>query len=228
MKRTGKPGGDPDRAQALTQYRQRAAVYDLELALFEPIRRMAIARLALQRGDVVLDVGCGTGLSLVLLRQGIGARGGIIGIDQSPEMIEKARERVVQNHWKNVTLLCSPVELADIPGLADAVLFHFTHDILRRPDAIANVVHHLKPQARVVASGIKWSWFIPVNPFVWSAAWHSVTTLEGLDKPWSRLAARIGPVDVETLLLDTVYIASGTLRAKRGRSSTRGRHALDL
>ncbi|TAM10917.1 MAG: class I SAM-dependent methyltransferase, partial [Nevskiaceae bacterium] len=178
MKRTGKPGGDPNRAQALTQYRQRAAVYDLELALFEPIRRMAIARLALQRGDVVLDVGCGTGLSLVLLGQGIGTRGRIIGIDQSPEMIEKARERVVQNHWKNVTLLCSPVELADIPGLADAVLFHFTHDILCRLDAIANVVHHLKPQARVVASGIKWSWFIPVNPFVWSAAWHSVTTLE--------------------------------------------------
>jgi SAM-dependent methyltransferase len=217
LKKSGKPSGDPDRAQALAQYRRRAATYDLELAPFEPIRRRAIARLALQPGDVVLDVGCGTGLSLALLHQEIGAKGRIIGIDQCPEMIGKARERVVQNHWKKVTLLCSPIESADMPGLADAALFHFTHDILRRPDAIANVARHLKPRARVAASGIKWSWAFPANLFVGSAAWYSATTLEGLDKPWSRLAECIGPLDVETLLLDSFYIASGTLRAKGGR-----------
>lgn len=211
MNKTGKSNQDPNRAQALTQYRRRAALYDLEMALFEPIRRMAISRLALRCGDVVLDVGCGTGLSLALLRQGIGAKGRIIGIDQSPEMIGKARERVVQNHWRNVTLLCSPVETADIPRLADAALFHFTHDVLRRPDAVANVVHHLKPGARVVAGGLKWSWAMPANLLIWPAALHSVTTLEGLDKPWSRLAERMGPLDVETLLLETVYIASGRL-----------------
>ncbi|MGH8337016.1 MAG: class I SAM-dependent methyltransferase, partial [Gammaproteobacteria bacterium] len=205
MNKSGKPSGDPDRAQALTQYRQRAAVYDLELAPFEPIRRMAIARLALQRGDVVLDVGCGTGLSLALLRQEIGAKGRIIAIDQSPEMIAKARERVVQNQWKNVTLLCLPIELADIPGLADAALLHFTHDILRRLDAIGNVARHLKPPACVVASGLKWSWVFPANLLVGPAAWHSVTTLEGLDRPWSRLAKCIGPLHVETLALDTIY-----------------------
>jgi SAM-dependent methyltransferase len=211
LSKTGKSGPDPDRTEALALYRQRAARYDLEMALFEPIRRMAISRLALKRGDVVLDVGCGTGLSLALLRQGLGAKGRVIGIDQSPEMIEKARARVMQNDWRNVVLLCSPVETAEIPRPADAALFHFTHDVLRRSDALANVLHHLKPGARVVASGLKWSWAIPANLFVWSAALHSVTTLEGLDKPWSRLAERIGPLNVETLLLDTVYIASGQL-----------------
>ena len=198
----------------MTQYRRRADTYDLELGPFEPIRRRAIARLALQPGDVVLDVGCGTGLSLALLRQGISAKGRIIAIDQSPEMIAKARERIAQNRWKKVTLLCSPIESADIPGLADAALFHFTHDILRRPDAIANVVRHLKPAARVAASGLKWSWVFPANLLVGPAAWYSLTTLEGLDKPWSRLAECIGPLDVETLALDTLYIASGTLRQK--------------
>src|ERR1039457_1601117 len=143
----GKPKHGPDRTAALAQYRRRAGFYDLELALFEPIRHKAISRLALKRGDVVLDVGCGTGLSLELVRQGIGIKGKIIGIEQSPEMIEKARERVAQDHWNNVTLLCSPVETADIPGLADAALFHFTHDILRRPEAVANVIRHLKPGA---------------------------------------------------------------------------------
>ena len=212
MNKAGKP---PDRVQALALYRQRSALYDLELTLFEPIRRVAISRLALQRGDIVLDVGCGTGLSLPMLRKEIGAKGRIIGIDQSPEMMANAHERVVQNRWRNVTLLCAPIELAGIPRLADAALFHFTHDVLRRPDAIANVLDHLKPGAHVVASGLKWSWAIPANLLVWSAALHSVTTLEGLDKPWSRLAARVGPVHVETLLLDTVYIASGRIANQR-------------
>ena len=84
----------PDRATALAQYRRRASVYDLELALFEPIRRDAIARLELQQGDTVLDVGCGTGLSFALVRQAIGANGKIVGMEQSPEMVAKARARI--------------------------------------------------------------------------------------------------------------------------------------
>ena len=211
MKETGKPGQGPDRAQALTQYRRRAAWYDRELALFEPIRRTAIARLALKRGDTVLDVGCGTGLSLALLRQGTGAAGRIIGIEQCPEMIEQARARVAHHRWDNVTLLCAPVEAADLPRRADAALFHFTHDVLRQPEAIANVVDHLKPGARVVASGLKWAWAWPANLFVWAAALHSATTLDGLVSPWSGLAALIGPLEVETLLFDTFYIASARL-----------------
>lgn len=205
------PGSGPDRDAALAQYRRRAGVYDLELAGFEPIRRQAITRLALQRADVVLDVGCGTGLSLALLRHGIGARGKVIGIEQSPEMIRQAQERIARQQWKNVSLLCSPVETARIACRADAALFHFTHDILLRPDAVANVVRHLKPGARVVACGLKWApaWAMPANLLVLAAALRSVTSLEGLRRPWSGLADCVGPLELTTLWAGTVYIASG-------------------
>lgn len=200
-----------DHRAALAQYRRRAGVYDLELAGFEPIRRQAITRLALQRADVVLDVGCGTGLSLALLRHGIGARGKVIGIEQSPEMIRQAQERIARQQWKNVSLLCSPVETARIACRADAALFHFTHDILLRPDAVANVVRHLKPGARVVACGLKWApaWAMPANLLVLAAALRSVTSLEGLRRPWSGLADCVGPLELTTLWAGTVYIASG-------------------
>lgn len=213
MKPARRPRRGPDRSAALALYRRRAGVYDLELALFEPIRRQAIERLALRRGETVLDVGCGTGLSLALLREGVGATGRIIGIEQSPEMIAQARERVAQQRWRNVTLLCAPVECAAIPAPAHAALFHFTHDILRRREALAQVVAHLAPGARVVASGLKWTrgWAAPANLLVWPAALHSVTSLEGLHRPWSRLAAFAGPLDVQTALFGTVYIASGQL-----------------
>jgi ubiquinone/menaquinone biosynthesis C-methylase UbiE len=209
-----KPG--PDRAAALAQYRRRAALYDLELALFEPIRRQAIARLAPQRGEVVLDVGCGTGLSFALLRAGVGARGRIIGVEQSAEMIAKARERVAAAGWRNVTLVCAPAETAGIDGRADAALFHFTHDVLQRPEAVAHVLRHLKPGARVVATGLKWAqgWTAAANALVLPAALHSVTSLAGLDRPWSGLERHTGPLDVQTLVFDTIYIASGRVAAR--------------
>ena len=202
----------PDRDAALKQYRRRAGVYDWELALFEPIRRLAISKLALRPGDVVFDVGCGTGLSLSMLRQGVGPKGRIVGIEQSPEMVEQARRRVARARWARVTLICSPVETAEIHVNADAALFHFTHDILRRPEAIANVISQLKPGARVVASGLKWAapWLIrPVNLFVLPAALRSVTSLDGMDQPWRLLQDQLGHMHVEARLLGGAYIARG-------------------
>ena len=207
----------PDRETALEQYRRRAGVYDLELAFFEPIRRRAIASLGLRPGEVVLDVGCGTGLSLALLRQGVGPRGRVVGIEQSPEMLEQARRRVTRARWSRVTLIRSPVETADIPVRADAALFHFTHDILRRPESIANVLGRLKPGGRVVASGLKWAapgltW--AVNLLVLPAALRSVTSLDGMDQPWRLLQEQLGQMSVETVLLGGAYVARGVRAAR--------------
>ena len=207
-----RPG--PDRDAALAQYRQRADTYDLELSLFEPVRVKAIARLGLRPGQTVLDVGCGTGLSLALLRQGVGAGGHIVGIEQCPEMIAQARERVSRAGHRNVQLVCAPVEEAQITVRADAALFHFTHDILRRGEALDHVLPHLKRGARVVASGLQWAppWALPVNLFVWGAALRSVTSFQGLERPWSLLAERIDGFAVQDQMLGAVFVGQGTSR----------------
>src|SRR5271167_614428 len=89
----------PNRSTALRQYRSRARIYDLELLLFEPVRQRAIELLRLKKGDRVLDVGCGTGLSLIMLETMVGPEGSIVGIEQSPEMLARARARAVENAW---------------------------------------------------------------------------------------------------------------------------------
>ena len=201
------------RQKALRQYRLRAHVYDHELAAFEPIRQRAIARLKLQARDTVLDVGCGTGLSFEHLQRAIGTHGHIVGIEQCPEMLDRARARVAQQRWRNVTLLNTPAEAAVIPVQANAALFHFTHDILRHPGAIRNVVGSLKPGAHVVAAGLQWAapWAWATNCFVLMAATHSVSSLEGLGQPWSRLAEQVEEMEVSTTLMGGVYIASGVV-----------------
>lgn len=206
----------PDRGAALAQYRRRARLYDFELAPFEPIRQRAILELGLRPGETVLDVGCGTGLSFSLLESKVGTKGRIVGIDQSPDMLRQARRRVDLMKWNNVTLVCSPVEEADIPQAADAAFFHFTHDILRQQEAIDAVIEHLRPGARLVAAGLKWAdppaW--PADLLVWLAMLHSATSTEGLDAPWSLLARRVGHLDIQTTLLGSVYIARAELASK--------------
>jgi SAM-dependent methyltransferase len=199
---------------ALEQYRRRAPYYDLELAVFEPVRRAAVARLAVQAGDTVVDVGCGTGLSLSLLRDKVGAHGRIVGIEQSPHMLERASARVREHHWGNVELIEGSVDESNFEGKADAALFHFTHDILRDSLALGNIAHHLNPGAHVVASGLQWvsPWAWPLNVFVLGAALHSVTSLSGLSRPWSLLAGYLDQVRVEPFMAGAVFVVSGTLR----------------
>ena len=203
----------PNRTTALRQYRSRARIYDLELMLFEPVRQRAINLLLLKKGDRVIDVGCGTGLSLGPLESIVGTEGSIVGIEQSPEMLERARSRAVEAGWNNVTLINTSVEDAVFPVAADAALFHFTHDIMRTPKALANVIRNLKPGARVVAAGLKWAPLrtMPLNLLVWNAALRSTSTLEGLARPWSNLEPLLQGLEVERMLGGTVYIASGNI-----------------
>ena len=54
----------------------------------------------------------------------------------------------------------------------------------------------------------------PTNLFVLSAALSSVTSLEGLNRPWGRLSLLIGELDVQTTLMGGEYIARGVLAPK--------------
>jgi SAM-dependent methyltransferase len=216
--------GEPDvptttnRQIALAQYRLRARFYDAELAAFEPVRHQAIDCLQLQPGDTVLDMGCGTGLSFDRLQQRVGPEGRVVGIEQSPEMAEIASQRVAQHAWHQVTLVNASVEQAVIPVQADAVLFHFTHDILQHPGEIRRVVGHLKPGARVVAAGLQWSspWDWSTNWAVFFAALYSTSSLVGLGQPWGLLAEQVGDLQTVSSPLNGVYIVSGIFVPKEG------------
>lgn len=205
--------GSADEAAARALYRARCGYYDLQLAPYEALRRCAVERLALRPGQVVLDIGCGTGMSLDLLQQAVGPAGRVVAVDQSHEMLEQARQRVEREGWQQVELVCSPVQDAVLPARADAALFHFTHDILQTPAALDHVLAHLAPGARLAVCGLKWAppLFAAFNPLVWWHAVQSVTTLDGLDAPWAGLAQRGARLTVEPLLCGTLFLASGQL-----------------
>ncbi len=175
------------------------------------LRRRTIAALDLVPGDAVLDVACGTGLSFPLLVAGVGATGRVTGVELSADMARRARERIAQAGWANVTLIESAVEETRLTGAFDAVLFNFTHDVLQSPAALARLFAAAKPVARVAVSGSKllpW-WLAPVNAIVRRINAPYVTTFAGMRRPWRYLIEYVPDLRIRAALWGAGYVAQG-------------------
>lgn len=200
-------------------YTAEAGSYDRRTRQYQHYRRRLVDMLPLSRGDVVLDVGCGTGLCLAHLVERVGPSGAVVGIDQSPEMLALADQRVAEHGWRNVTLIESAVEDVDIPVTADAALFSAVHDILRSWRALDNVLGHVKPGGWVAAAGGKWapSWMVALNVLVRATHQPFVNDFESFDEPL-RLLRQFADLHKE---IDVTggYLAVGQVRERVGASS---------
>lgn len=135
----------------------------------------------------------------------------MVGIEQSHEMLDRARRRAEEGGWSNITWIEAAAHKAVIPPGADAALFFFTHDILRSRRALDNVLRAVRPGGRVVAAGGKraTSWLLPVNALWWLVARRYTTTLEGAREPWSLLVGGLVAPQVEVRGLGLLYIVAG-------------------
>ena len=199
---------------SIARYRARAAGYDASAQRTMPLRRRTIDLLRLQPGDVVLDVGAGTGLSYAWLRDGVGPTGRVLAFEQSPEMFEQARQRVEREGWHNVWHVCASAEGVTLPQPADAVLFNYTHDILRAPQAVANIVRQLKPGARIAIAGMKFFpwWTGPLNLLPWLKNRPYNARPADLWHPWDRIEAHCDGFERWSTQFGMGYIARAVIR----------------
>ncbi|MDL5361471.1 arsenite methyltransferase [Halalkalicoccus sp. NIPERK01] len=64
----------------------------------------------LRPGETVLDLGSGGGFDCFLAGQRVGSEGSVIGVDMTPEMVEKARENAAKNDTENVAFRLGEIE----------------------------------------------------------------------------------------------------------------------
>ncbi len=88
--------------------------------LYVESRQRAVEALAPQPGEWILDLPCGTGLSLDGLAPAVGDEGRVVGVDYSAGMLARARRRVARAGWQNVTLLQGDVLKFDADALVSA------------------------------------------------------------------------------------------------------------
>jgi len=213
-----------DLEQVRRKYRRVVRIYDFVSARpTEALRRTAVQRLALRPGDHALDLGCGTGLSLGLLRDAVGETGHVYGVDASPDMLARARERVAAAGWYNVQLILADAETFELPEPVDALLCFFTHDIVLSETALPRAMQFLGPDARVAAAGVKlthgWRGWI-INPVTVAYSLPAVTRrdIERSFRPFAVLEALVADLRVEEQWLGSHYLASGRRDGRMNRA----------
>jgi SAM-dependent methyltransferase len=197
-------------APLASAYGRDADRYDARTGSFAQYRRAVVDLLPLRPGDVVLDVGCGTGLCFPLLQERIGPTGRLVGVDAAAPMLDLAADRVAEAGWDNVDLLVSPVAEAALPP-ADHALFCAVHDVLQSPAALDAVLAAVRPGGTVAAGGGKWAppWAFGVNAGVLALHAPYVTDFAGFDRPWARLAERVPDLVVRETAMGAGFTAVG-------------------
>ena len=199
--------------QSAPAYREQAGSYERDTVAFQSYRHAVVEALPLRSGQIVLDVGCGTGLCCGLLREKVGPDGDVVGIEEAPEMAAVALEHIAREGWDNVTVVQDPAEEAQIGQTADAALFCAVHDILQSPDALANIVATLRPGAWVAAGGGKWAppMMVGLNSMVSLLHAPYVRSFSGFGRPWQQLEQLVEGVEVRELAFGSGYVMTGRI-----------------
>ena len=99
----------------------------------------------------MLEVGCGTGRNLRLLRETVGASGHVIGVDASSGMLARACRLTVKHDWTNVLLVHKDAAELTLDNELDGVLFSLSYSVLPdRESVLDNVWAMIRPGGRLV------------------------------------------------------------------------------
>lgn len=143
------------KAQAKASYDKMSRFYDYFAGVFEKkYRTMAVEQLNIQRGEIVLEIGFGTGHGLKQMAELVGMNGKVHGIDISSGMLEVSKQRLEEaGLLERVELSCKDaVTLPYENATFDAAFMSFALELFDTPEipkVLGEIRRVLRPHGRL-------------------------------------------------------------------------------
>ena len=201
-------------------YRKRASRYDLSVQIYRLIgfdmrryRHDTITSLELGSGDLVVELGCGTGLNFENVQRRIGPKGKIIGVDLTDSMLDVARTRVVHEGWANVELVQADVAEWDMPQDVDGMFSTLALTLVPEYDYV------IEKASRALSKGGRLAVFDMKEPARWPywlvrfAAWLNKpygVSLELAERhPWESIRTCLTEIEFREYFFGALYLCVG-------------------
>ncbi len=156
---------------------------------------------ALRPGDVMLDLGSGAGFDCFLAARKVGPAGRVIGVDMTPEMVDKARTNAARAGFANVEFRLGEIEhLPVADNSVDVVISNCVINLSpNKPQVFREAFRVLKPGGRLMVSDIVLTAPLPKALLDSAAAYVGCISGASLKQDyWGMIAAAgFGDVKVE-------------------------------
>jgi demethylmenaquinone methyltransferase/2-methoxy-6-polyprenyl-1,4-benzoquinol methylase len=207
-------------------YQSGAKFYDFTTILYRMIglrmkayRLLAIKKLSLNKGDCVIELGCGTGLNFSFLMEKIGKEGRLIGVDLTPGMLDIAKERAERAGWKNIELIQSDIAVYEFPENVNGVLATGLFGYIAEYDRVIKAASKsLLPGGHLVILDGKQperlpSWLFKIvlrlgRPFGFTPEYFKV-------RPWESVERYFQKTSIEQKYGGMIYILSAQMTIRR-------------
>lgn len=105
----------------------------------------------IQPGEIVLDLGSGSGLDCFIAGKAVGRRGRVIGVDMTPEMLSRARSIAKENKIRNVEFRLGEIENLPIAdNTADVCISNCVINMSDNKSRVYREIYRaLKPGGRI-------------------------------------------------------------------------------